>query len=268
MKLVWLTDLHLDFINDEKLLLLLKKIKAANSSGIIISGDISNSYSIEENIIKIYNFIKKPIYYVTGNHDYYGSSIESVNNKLLNMHQKNSDLKFLNVSGIIRLDGVSIIGHSGWYDGRFGDYHHSNVILNDIYQIKEFYDAANKSERLIVYKRLADESVYHFKNLMSDVFDKTDNLILVTHVSPFKESSVYNGKQSDDNWLPFFTSKCLGVFLKDVMKKYKNKKLLVLCGHAHGNSDVQILKNLRVLTGEAEYRNPRISKILDTTTGW
>ena len=268
MNLVWLTDLHLDFINDENLLVLLKKIKAINSSGIIISGDISNSYSIEESIIKIYDFIKKPIYYVTGNHDYYGSSIESVNSKLLSMYQKNSDLNFLNVSGITRLDDISIIGHGGWYDGGFGDYFNSNVVLTDIYKIKDFYDVPNKSERLILYKRLADESVQHFKNLMSDVFDETDNAILVTHVAPFKESSVYNGQQSDDNWLPFFTSKCLGTFLKTTMKKYKNKKLLVLCGHSHGNSDVQVLKNLRVLTGEAEYRNPRISKILDTTTDW
>jgi hypothetical protein len=37
---------------------------------------------------------------------------------------------------------------------------------------------------------------------------------------------------------------------------------LVLCGHTHGGGEIQPADNIRVLTGEAEYGKPKISKIL------
>jgi hypothetical protein len=40
-------------------------------------------------------------------------------------------------------------------------------------------------------------------------------------------------------------------------------KLMVLCGHTHSSGESQITENIQVLTGRAEYRNPKIQKILD-----
>jgi hypothetical protein len=40
-------------------------------------------------------------------------------------------------------------------------------------------------------------------------------------------------------------------------------RLLVLCGHTHGTGELQVLDNLHVLTGGAEYRNPVIQRIFD-----
>ena len=47
------------------------------------------------------------------------------------------------------------------------------------------------------------------------------------------------------------------------MEKFPESNLLVLCGHTHGGGEVEILRNLRVLTGEAEYRHPRIQQVFD-----
>ena len=38
---------------------------------------------------------------------------------------------------------------------------------------------------------------------------------------------------------------------------------LVLCGHTHGGGEVQVLANLRVVTGPAEYGHPEIQRILE-----
>jgi predicted MPP superfamily phosphohydrolase len=40
-------------------------------------------------------------------------------------------------------------------------------------------------------------------------------------------------------------------------------KLLVLCGHTHGGGELQVLENLRVVTGPAEYGKPVIQRIIE-----
>ena len=51
--------------------------------------------------------------------------------------------------------------------------------------------------------------------------------------------------------------------MQTVMQAHPNSKLLVLCGHTHGGGEIAVLDNLRVLTGEAEYGRPTMSRLLD-----
>ncbi len=39
--------------------------------------------------------------------------------------------------------------------------------------------------------------------------------------------------------------------------------MLVLCGHTHGGGEVQVLENLQVVTGPAEYEKPGIQRIIE-----
>lgn len=268
MRFVWLSDLHLDFVNDDKIVQLSKEIVSKGADGILISGDISNSYSIKKHIKQLYNIIKKPIYFVTGNHDYYGSNINYIDNELIQLSDSNADLIFLNYcSDAIYFEDFAVIGHSSWYDGKYGNYMGSNVVLNDCVYIEDF-SHGNKETLLNKYQKETIRSINHFEKLISMAFSKINKILLITHIPPFKESAVYNGKQSDNNYLPFFSSKSLGNFLVRTMKKYTDKQMLVLCGHSHGSAEVQKLKNLKILTGSAEYRNPKIISILNTNSIW
>jgi len=47
------------------------------------------------------------------------------------------------------------------------------------------------------------------------------------------------------------------------MQQHPRSNLTVLCGHTHGGGEVQVLPNLRVLTGEAEYGDPAIQQVLE-----
>jgi 3',5'-cyclic-AMP phosphodiesterase len=47
------------------------------------------------------------------------------------------------------------------------------------------------------------------------------------------------------------------------MESRPNRKLTVLCGHTHGRGEVEILPNLKVLTGGAQYGKPEIQPLLD-----
>jgi 3',5'-cyclic-AMP phosphodiesterase len=51
--------------------------------------------------------------------------------------------------------------------------------------------------------------------------------------------------------------------LMEIMVKFPDCRLTVLCGHSHGAGETQILPNLRVATGGAEYGKPRLQRMLE-----
>jgi hypothetical protein len=110
---------------------------------------------------------------------------------------------------------------------------------------------------------LGDEAARHFENVLQEAVAKYPSVIAVTHVPPFKEAAWYDGRHSDDNYLPHFACKATGDAMRKVMEANPQSRLLVLCGHTHGSGEVQITENLQVLTGGAEYGKPVIQRIFD-----
>ena len=54
-----------------------------------------------------------------------------------------------------------------------------------------------------------------------------------------------------------------GDVLLDMMRDRPDQDMMVLCGHTHHSGTVQMLPNLQVLTGTAEYGAPCIAQILE-----
>lgn len=88
-------------------------------------------------------------------------------------------------------------------------------------------------------------------------------IIVLTHVPSFKEACMHMGQMSDDDWLPYFSSKIIGDVLLEVANKYSLTDFLVLCGHTHSEANYQALPNLMVRAGKAEYRYPEVQEIID-----
>ena len=42
-----------------------------------------------------------------------------------------------------------------------------------------------------------------------------------------------------------------------------DRQMTVLCGHTDGAGEAQVLPNLRVLTGAAEYGEPKVQRVLE-----
>ena len=163
---------------------------------------------------------------------------------------------------------TALVGHDGWADARLGDLETSNVFLNDYVAIRELRKwkgefALDKPALRAALNALGDEAARHFENVLQEAVAKYPSVIAVTHVPPFKEAAWYDGRHSDDNYLPHFACKATGDVMRKVMEANPQSRLLVLCGHTHGTGEVRILENLHVLTGGAEYGNPVIQRILD-----
>jgi UDP-2,3-diacylglucosamine pyrophosphatase LpxH len=270
MRLAWLTDIHLNFV-DAPLRQTFFDSVASQADAVAISGDIAESHDVVHYLRKMEEILQKPIYFVLGNHDFYRGSVPPVRRLVTETTLKSNHLKYLTGLDVVELTPhTALIGHDGWADARCGDYDRSDVILNDHLFIAELavcWNRVDLDKRRLrpILEALADEAARHFGRVLESAASKYPHVIAVTHVPPFREAAWYRGKTSDDDFLPYFASKVVGAVMQKVMSAHPNSNLLVLCGHTHGGGELQVQDNLRVLTGEAQYGKPRINRILDIT---
>jgi len=266
MKLAWLTDIHLNFIAADARKKFYQKIIDIGCEGILISGDIAEAPSIKNILEELANFVKKPIYFVLGNHDYYQGKINDVRSEMTKLTESNEYLFWPPASDPLQLDkNTFLVGHDGWADGRLGNYHDSRVVLNDSRMITDLFQAKilGRSQLLIKMQELADfDADQLHKHLMLAVMKHPKRIIVLTHIPPFKEACSHDGKINNDDWLPYFASKASGDVLKSVCIAYPDIDFLVLCGHTHDKTKYCPFPNLTIEAGYAEYNAPEIQKII------
>lgn len=265
MKLAWLTDIHLNFIDDDARQEFYQEIVNSGCDTALISGDIAEAPCLESLLNEMVAYIDKPIYFVLGNHDYYRGQIQEVHDAMTALTQNNDKLFWLPASGIQKLDNSTfLIGQDGWADGRLGDYQNSRVVLNDSRLIADLFQEKilGKYQLLSKMQQLADADAMKLENDLNQAIAKTPKKIIVlTHVPPFKETCLYQGKISGDDFLPYFGSKVIGDLLIKVSQENPGIEFLVLCGHTHSAASIQ-RGNLTVEVGRAEYGRPEIQKVV------
>lgn len=262
-RFAWLTDIHLNFLNPVQVEKFFSLVRGSNADMILISGDIGEAPRLIWYLQQLEARLQRPIYLVLGNHDFYLSSIGEVRTAVSQYVSQSHWLKWMNEAGIVELSSdTALIGYDGWADGRCGDYDRSDVFMNDYTVIQDFA-GLSKDDRLKLLHRLGDETADYFHKWLPQALAKYQHIFLLTHVPPFREACWYEGQISDDNFLPHFACKVAGDALLEIMRKHPDRHLTVLCGHTHGRGDVQILDNLRVLTGSAEYGRVEIQQIFE-----
>lgn len=259
--IAWLTDIHLDFLSNNEIIIFFESILKEKVDAVMISGDIAAASTIERFLLKMEKYLQIPIFFVLGNHDFYSGSIENTRQTVERVAEDSEYLYYLSSNWLIDItSSVALIGHDGWADGRYGDYAHSSVLLNDYILIHELA-GLDKSPRLKLMQKLAKQTAAYLTKMLPEAFEKKQELLLLTHVPPFKESCWHQGNISAPIWLPHFSSKVVGDTLLKIMKARPEKMLTVLCGHTHSSGEAELLPNLKVFTGKAEYGRPEIQKI-------
>ncbi len=285
MKLAWLTDIHLDHLwprdvrdeqvvdTPERIIDFCESLKDYEFDAIVISGDvslaghkwISNFFATTEYCLKyMADTLKKPIYFVLGNHDYYFGSINTTRAKMVQLSDANDGITWLTNGYIVNLSSeIGLVGHDGWYDLRNGtlcrDY-----IMSEFEYVAEFSGYRSDwgiAERLC--KELADDAADYFREVIPDALKTYNKLIVVTHVPPFAEVSKYRGKPTDEEHLPFYSNKAVGDALLEIAKAHPDKELVTLSGHTHGFAEFQALPNLKSVVSSAWYGAPALHKIID-----
>src|SRR3990167_506120 len=139
----WATDIHLDTLgNDPVAITDFGKFLVKDAPhGVFLTGDLSNAKNLVYHLSILEQACERPIYFVLGNHDFYGASIEAVRKTMRELTNMSQYLKYLPTTQYVALSPTTaLIGHDGWYDGLYGDYKSSRFVMNDWIDIKEFAD--------------------------------------------------------------------------------------------------------------------------------
>jgi predicted MPP superfamily phosphohydrolase len=263
MKIAWITDIHLDFLNRDERFSFYRAISGHRPDALLIGGDIATASTFSAFLLEMESRLPLPIYFVLGNHDFYGSSVTQVHKAAKRLTQDSDHLFWLPEAGIVALSpSTCLIGHGSWADGRYGNYEGSTVMLNDYIHIKDFKNLS-KDERLYKLHELGDSAAQYIEGAIRRAMKKYRKVILLTHVPPFEESCRHGGKPGHPDWLPHFACKAVGDLLQRIMNDHRECHLTILCGHTHERSIHYALPNLSVITGTAEYGKPEIQEIFN-----
>jgi hypothetical protein len=271
----WATDIHFDHADRSGTMApFLAAAGAGPKKALLVTGDISVAPKLIDHL-KVLAMTKKDVYFLLGNHDFYGGSIQMVVDYVTNwLTGKLTDpkvglcplnLHYLPISGVVAINKDSVlIGVDGYADGRAGNLLGSNIWLNDYVVCRTFNgcdDSPAKRPRLqAILNQLGDESVAQFKALASQIdwAKKPPKTVYVaTHAPPFQEAHFApDGKLGDAHWAPHFVNAGLGDAIKRVAMARPGTQFVVLAGHTHTGCRAKVAPNVLCLVGQANYGKP------------
>lgn len=265
--LAWATDIHLDHCSLEQRQTFAQVLHQSPSQAILLTGDLSESQSLNQHLIELAEIVQKPIYFVLGNHDYYHGEIAAVRSQMRQLTQASHLLRWMPAAEIVPLsDSTALVGHDSWADARHGDFLNSTIWFKDYRLIQDLavFDQHRESLQLKL-NQLGDESAAYFREILPRAFEQFESVIALMHIPPFPEAQWYEGVCYPDepNWLPHCTCKAVGDALLDIMSQFPDRHLRVLAGHTHHGCDIFVKPNLRVQVGNAVYSSPQIEAVLE-----
>src|SRR4051812_312264 len=123
MKLAWLTDVHLNFLDPADAEEFFRVVAEVPSDTILLSGDIGEAPDVCLLLNALDTAVRRPVYFVLGNHDFYRGSIAAVRRDVRALCSACPGLHWLPGDGVVPLTAdTCLVGHDGWGDGRYGDY--------------------------------------------------------------------------------------------------------------------------------------------------
>jgi 3',5'-cyclic-AMP phosphodiesterase len=261
-RLAWATDVHLNFLDLVQVETFCQQIERATPDALLLTGDIAEAPSVGAYLQYVVRRIDRPIYFVLGNHDFYRSSIARVREAMAALAAEVPELVWLTGRDVVPLtEQTALVGHDSWADGRLGSGRASPVMMNDFFHVEELAGLTTE-ERFSRLAALGDEAAAHFRRVLPEALDRFPNVLLLTHVPPFREACWHKGRITSDAFLPHLSCKAVGDVLLELMRGHPHGNLTVLCGHTHGQGYAEVLPNLRVKTGAAVYGAPAVEEVL------
>ena len=264
MRLAWITDIHLECANQNRIDDLCDRVLKTNPDIVGITGDISIGPLVEVYLKILYEQIGKPIYFVLGNHDFWGSSFAQKTKDMKQLCQTNPHLVWLTKPKLVvkLTDTTYMVGHDGWYDGRYGDWWRSNVRMNDDFEISEL----KRLPRQLHLETLHHKGDAAAKDMASKMKEAVrlgaKKILVLTHIPPYEQLCWFAGVQSDANWTPHFACKAMGREIDEFVRQHPDVYVHILCGHSHGGRRHRFGPTLEGWCGNAYYSRPDLQETL------
>lgn len=262
-ELLWLSDLHLERASQYERKRFLEQLRSADYDAVLITGDISTSEHLTHHLQEISNACgDRKVYYLLGNHDYFGGSIGEVDRAVIALSRKHRNLIPLGQGEIIELSpGTALIGHRGWFDGQAGAGEGTSIDPPDHHKIDDFklLDRRQFFERL---RQLGEQSADYFRRVLPAALSRYSHVMIATHVPPFYQGVKYNGQDCRWERQPYFTNSAAGNVIVGILKRFPRRRITVHAGHSHSAANVRMSYNLAIQVAGARPGKPAFQEIL------
>jgi Icc-related predicted phosphoesterase len=216
MKIAYISDLHLEFH--------ITKIEPEDVDVLILAGDIcsvSSSYEFLWNMFldEMAEKIKK-IFIVMGNHEFYGSSLESGKSQLEHIIKKYNNVVLLDDS-VEHYQGVGFYGATLWtnfYNENIIEVLYAKKFMNDFYAISN-----NTTDKIINKNKETLDWLYNIELV-------SNKNIMISHHLPHRKCISERFKNNPVN----------GSFVCDVPEDIINKFDFWIHGHSHDSLEIYI----------------------------
>jgi predicted MPP superfamily phosphohydrolase len=260
---LWLSDLHMDKLSEDQCGRLLDQIANTPSDCICITGDISASRKLTEHLALFASACApRPIYFVTGNHDYYGSSIAEVDAAINALCDSVGNLHYVDARQMIPLNrNICLIGHHGWPDARAGYGNRTFLRSPDQGAIRDFH-GLSREQCLLRMQEMGKDSARMIRRILPLALSRYRHVVLLTHTPPYAEAVRYSGKPCGPVHLPHYTNVSAGRAIRGIARAFPQGKITILAGHAHSSSVTHIEPNICVRVAHARSGMPGPFEIL------
>ena len=257
MNIIWLTDPHFNFLPKMGAEYIGKEFaeQYPDCTGCLITGDISESKDLSVNLSQFVKGFGKKVWYVLGNHDYYGGSVGI--SESIEAADYLTDMPPVHLS-----ETTALVGDDGWYDATAGTPHWSNVHMSDFDLILDF-SGLGKFEVIEKAHQIGIKSAKRIEPKLRAAAKKYKRIIVAVHVPPWKEASWHQGRMSAPDWLPWFTHVEMGKVIEEVSKDFPDVKFDVFCGHSHSGGIVDVSETITCTTGAARYGDPQLAGVIE-----
>lgn len=262
-RLAWCTDLHLDLATDLNRNRFLNGLSSTVYDAALVTGDIATATSIAAHLKTLAAACHpRPLYFVLGNHDFYGASLAYTYDQVTRLCRSVPNLFHLQDMPPVTLGpNVVLAGHHGWADARCGWGSRTVIESPDHSQIADFH-GLTRAGRYDKMEMLARQSSSALRRRVLAGFRAHRHVLIASHVPPFPTTARYDGKPCGDTHLPHFTNVTLGAMLIAIAKRNGHKQISVISGHTHNKTEQRILNNLDARVGGARSGTPEIQEVL------
>lgn len=256
MLLAWVTDLHFEVAEaPDAVDRIVNAWNASAAEAVVCTGDLAEGSLLLPTLGRIDDRLRKPFYFVLGNHDFYDGSIDEVRQEVALLAHVSRRLRYLTAEAPVQLnERTALVGDDGWSDGRVGSFFESDVTMRDYERIPELtgIEVASRAAKL---EQLGRSSAERLRPKLITACESARNVLVATHVPPYREACRYKGHVADDFWAPHFVCGSVGETLTEVAQMRPDRRIETYCGHCHHVALFRPLPNLTVYASAACFQD-------------
>lgn len=232
MKISFVSDIHLEIFQRKHYDTCKALDNFRGGEILILAGDICYPHQLPEILDKLSPIYDK-IIYLTGNHEYYGSTLDQVDKTVRQLEDDYYNFHFLN-NKAINIEGIDFVGGTGW----------SNVRSIDCTGLNDFNLIRNMTPDKM--SELHDD----YKLFLKRFYDPDNKTVMISHFLP--SQLLIEEKWRGDSMNSYF---CNGI--------YDNNPELNpdywIYGHDHNQHNDFTNQQTRFLTSQSDYGKVKFS---------